>query len=251
MAASGTGFLATERGLRQVAQQLETVALRKPLERSPRVLLFGGANRIFVDAPENDFFEERGILIKTTEMSEFMCFCSGRRHRAARLFPWPHCPADQCSLPVLLSERFPPTTGRAPCGRPPPAAVLDPSKCSTGDGGGSRPNPDCCSAQTFPFREVARKDHQCISLNGYTEAPITVGRYAALLTTRAFDGVRQHRRVQLRSRQHGVCRRSRALPSRASSVHRDRIRWRLHHHRSITRAQNGCGPVPPPTRGFE
>ncbi len=41
---------------------------------TPRVLLFGGINRVFVDGPVKDFFEQRGILAKTTEWSEFMCF---------------------------------------------------------------------------------------------------------------------------------------------------------------------------------
>ncbi|SPE24040.1 hypothetical protein SBA3_1050026 [Candidatus Sulfopaludibacter sp. SbA3] len=39
-----------------------------------------------------------------------------------------------------------------------------------------------------PFSDVEREGHKRISLNGYTEAPITVGRYAALLASGAFDG---------------------------------------------------------------
>lgn len=38
------------------------------------------------------------------------------------------------------------------------------------------------------FGDVESEGHKRISLNGYTEAPITVGRYAALLASGAFDG---------------------------------------------------------------
>ena len=38
------------------------------------------------------------------------------------------------------------------------------------------------------FGDVAGEGHQRISLNGYTEAPITAGRYAAMLGSGAFDG---------------------------------------------------------------
>jgi hypothetical protein len=40
----------------------------------------------------------------------------------------------------------------------------------------------------IPFRDIEREGHKRISLNGYTEAPITVGRYAAVLASGAFDG---------------------------------------------------------------
>lgn len=39
-----------------------------------------------------------------------------------------------------------------------------------------------------PFADVQREGHKHVSLNGYTEAPMTIGRYAALLNLRAFDG---------------------------------------------------------------
>ena len=38
------------------------------------------------------------------------------------------------------------------------------------------------------FSEIQDEGHQRISLNGFTEAPLTVGRYAALLHSDAFDG---------------------------------------------------------------
>ena len=38
------------------------------------------------------------------------------------------------------------------------------------------------------FADVEREGHRRISVNGYTEAPMTIGRYATLLASGAFDG---------------------------------------------------------------
>ncbi len=38
------------------------------------------------------------------------------------------------------------------------------------------------------FADIQDEGHRRISMNGYTEAPITVGRYAALLRSGGFDG---------------------------------------------------------------
>ena len=73
IAASQGGLWPAERELRRAVKRLANVPLRAPIESSPRVLLLGGINRIFVDGPVRDFFEQRGILTKTTEMSEFIC----------------------------------------------------------------------------------------------------------------------------------------------------------------------------------
>jgi predicted CoA-substrate-specific enzyme activase len=39
-----------------------------------------------------------------------------------------------------------------------------------------------------PFSDVVREGHKRISMNGYTEAPATIGRYASILASGAFDG---------------------------------------------------------------
>jgi hypothetical protein len=39
-----------------------------------------------------------------------------------------------------------------------------------------------------PFGDVEREGHKRISMNGYTEAPMTIGRYATLLASGTFDG---------------------------------------------------------------
>lgn len=159
-----------------------------PVERTPRVLLFGGVNRIFVDAPVKNFFEERGILTKTTEMSEFICFVQAEDIVRLGFAQGYTFPADQCSLPVLVSELISADDRKGAMraitarGRIGFVEMLDQRW--------RRIAAECglLFSPYVPFSEVVREGHQRISLNGYTEAPITVGRYAALLTSGAFDG---------------------------------------------------------------
>lgn len=186
--ASHNGLLATERELHRVAQRLAKVPLRAPVNRTARVLLLGGVNRIFVDGPVKAFFEERGILAKTTEMSEFMCFLQAED--IVRLgFSHGHlAPADQCSLPVLLSELFSDvdrTGAKRALGARVRIGLIEMieqrwRRIAAESG--------LLFSPYVPFGDVEREGHARISLNGFTEAPMTVGRYAALLASGAFDG---------------------------------------------------------------
>jgi predicted nucleotide-binding protein (sugar kinase/HSP70/actin superfamily) len=188
IAASGGGLMATERELRHTAQRLAGVPLRALVSQSPRVLLFGGVNRIFVDGPVKDFFEEHGILTKTTEMSEFLCFVQAEDIVRLGFSQGYTAPVDQCSMPVLLSELLSaadrPAAMRALTARVRIGFIemLDQRWRRIAAQSGLLFSP------YVPFGDVEREGHMRISLNGYTEAPITVGRYAALLESEAFDG---------------------------------------------------------------
>jgi predicted CoA-substrate-specific enzyme activase len=188
IAASHNGLWATERELRHVAQRLAGVPLRAPVEQSARVLLFGGLNRIFVDGPVKDFFEERGILTKTTEMSEFICFMQAEDIVRLGFSHGRLAPVDQCSMTALLSELISgddrPAAMRALSARIRIGFIemLDRRWRRIAAGSGLLFSP------YVAFADVEREGHKRISLNGYTEAPMTIGRYATLLESGAFDG---------------------------------------------------------------
>jgi hypothetical protein len=153
-----------------------------------RVLLFGGVNRIFVDGPVKDFFEERGILTKTTEMSEFICFLQAEDIVRLGFSHGQLAPGDQCSMSVLLSEllsnRETTAAMRALAARARIGFIemLDQRWRRIAAHSGLLFSP------YVPFGDVEREGHKRISLNGFTEAPITIGRYATLLASGAFDG---------------------------------------------------------------
>ena len=186
--ASRSGLLAIERALREGARRLAQAPLREPVEDTPRVLLFGGINRVFVDGPVRDFFEERGILTKTTEWSEFMCFVESEDIMRLGVSQGHLAPAAQCSLPVLLRELFQ-AEDKSAAVRAVRARIhigyiemVDRRWRRIAAESGLLFNP------YVSFSDVQGEGHQRISLNGFTEAPMTVGRYAALLRSGGFDG---------------------------------------------------------------
>ncbi|MBI4877511.1 MAG: hypothetical protein HY822_23015 [Acidobacteria bacterium] len=188
VAASQGGLVALEREWRRGVRRLAQVPLRESVDRTPRVLLFGGINRIFVDGPVRDFFERRGILTKTTEISEFMCFLEFED--ILRLgFAYGHTqPAEQSSLPVLLTELLreedKETALRAARSRLHIGFIemLDRRWRRIAAASGLLFSP------FVSFADITGAGHRWISVNGYTEAPITVGRYASLLASGTFDG---------------------------------------------------------------
>jgi predicted nucleotide-binding protein (sugar kinase/HSP70/actin superfamily) len=187
-ATSQGGLVATERELRRAVKRLASEPLRGSIEDCPRVLLLGGVNRIFVDGPVKDFFEERGILAKTTDMSEFNCFLQAEDIVRLGFSHGYLTPKDQCSMPALFSELLSDhdTTAamRALSARVRISFIeMLEQRCRriAGESG-------LLFSPYVPFSDIEREGHKRISLNGYTEAPITVGRYAVLLTSGAFDG---------------------------------------------------------------
>ena len=188
VAVSQSGLLTTERELRRAVKRLASVPLRAPLERSARLLLFGGVNRIFLDGPVKDFFEERGILTKTTEMSEFMCFLQAEDIVRLGFSHGYLAPGDQCSMSVLLSELL--TDHDRTAARRALAARVRIGFIELLDQRWSRiaSESGLLFSPYVRFADVEREGHKRISLNGYTEAPMTIGRYAALLRSGAFDG---------------------------------------------------------------
>jgi predicted nucleotide-binding protein (sugar kinase/HSP70/actin superfamily) len=150
--------------------------------------LFGGINRIFVDRAVKSYFEERGVLAKTTEMTEFMCFLEYEdilrlRYRHGELDP-----SHQCSVPGLLGELLwhsdtdeviRALRARVHIGL---IEMLDSRWREIAAQSG------LLFAPHVSFHKVEDEGHSRISLNGYTEAPMTIGRYAAQLKMDVFDG---------------------------------------------------------------
>jgi predicted nucleotide-binding protein (sugar kinase/HSP70/actin superfamily) len=188
IAAGRSGLLAIDRALRTATRRLAQVELRQPVSRTPRVLLFGGINRVFVDAPVKRFFEQRGILSKTTEWSEFMCFLQSEDIVRLGFSRGQLAPSQQCSMPALLGDL---------CRRESRPAAVDAVRARVNISlievvdrrwRGIAAESGLLFSPWVPFADVQREGHKRVSLNGYTEAPMTIGRYAVLLNLRAFDG---------------------------------------------------------------
>jgi predicted nucleotide-binding protein (sugar kinase/HSP70/actin superfamily) len=182
------GLAAAEGALRRASRRLRRIPLHASAGQAPRVLLFGGINRIFVDKPIRDFFLRQRILAKTNDISEFLSLLefewmvrSGIAHGHLR-------PEQHFSVPVMLGDlvRGP---GRAQVLRALRACFhcgvigwLEKRWRRIMAGSG------LLFSSSRPFRELARQAQDKISWNGWTEAPCTLGRYFSCLRDGAFAG---------------------------------------------------------------
>lgn len=182
------GIIAAERQLRRTAQCLANIPLRHRPQDLSKVLLFGGIGHIFIDKPLQRFFEEKGILTKTNDISEFISLLesewlgrSGFAHGHTR-------PEEQYSLAIIIRDlvmgSFRCNSLRALRARIHCQAVEWLEKRWRGIMAGS----GLLFSQHIPFRKLLQESHDMISRNGYTEAPCTIGRYFTSLNANGFDG---------------------------------------------------------------
>jgi hypothetical protein len=188
-------FLAARRGLvplelemRRISRMLARIPLKGRLADAPKVLLFSGINRIFVDRPVREFFEQRGILAKTGDVGEFFCFYETEPVVRRGLALGRTTPAAQFALGTLAAGllRNPTKQPRFQAAR---AAVhvmsiemLDHRWRGIMAGSGLIFGPD------IHYRQLLEAGHRLVSIDGWTEAPCTAGRYTLSLAEGVFDG---------------------------------------------------------------
>lgn len=188
VAAANNGPLAAERELRRIAGELARIPLAGRPADAPKVLLFGGINRIFVDRPVHDFFEERGILAKTADVGEFLCLYETEPIVRSGFARGHLTPAEQFAPGTLLAGML-----RNPVRQPRIQATqarvhiavlefLDHRWRRVLGVSGLVFAPD------FRYCGLARAGHDLVSINGWTEAPFTAGRYLTSLAEGVFDG---------------------------------------------------------------
>jgi len=188
LTAAQGGLVSTDRELRRVATSLAEIPLRERPAEAPKVLLFGGINRIFVDVQVREFFEERGILCKTNDLSEFVSLMEFEEVSRSGFERGYLTPAAQNSWGAVLGSL---TRGG---GRSRGVRVVQGRVHGSVVSGmerrwrGIMERSGLLFAPSAPFNEVASKGHQLISVNGYSEAPFTVGRLIAGLEAGDFDG---------------------------------------------------------------
>ncbi len=188
LAAARHGVPGMEKELRRIARRLRAIPLSRGPETAPKVLLFGGINRIFVDKPIREFFEQQGILTKTNDVSEFITLLefewlirSGMDH--GRLRPEEYYPLHAIFQDLVKGpDRFTPRRALR-------AAV----HCRVVDFLARRwrrimSRSGLLFAPQTPFHELPRGSHDIVSWNGLTEAPCTLGRYFTCVRDNAFDG---------------------------------------------------------------
>jgi hypothetical protein len=141
-----------------------------------------------VDKPVREFFEKRGILTKTTEISEFISFLefewinrSGFAHGHIR-------PEEQYSALTILGDLV-----SGPARSDAQRALRAFIHCRVTGFLEKRwrrvmARSGLLFSPHVPFLDMARNAQDKVSCNGLTEAPCTVGRYFASIRENVFDG---------------------------------------------------------------
>ena len=186
--AASRGVLAAEMELRRIARDLSRIPLTGRVEDSPKVLLFSGINRIFVDKPVSAFFEERDILCKTGDVGEFLCFYEPEPVVRRGFALGCTAPDDHFRTATLLKGLF-----RNPTRQPRLQALrasLHVAAIEQLDHRWRRvvATSGLLFAPDIHYRELLQLGHSQVSVNSWTEAPCTAGRYLLSLGEGEFDG---------------------------------------------------------------
>ena len=184
------GPLAAEMELRRSARELARIPLRRQVAEAPKVLLFSGINRIFVDRQVREYLEARGILAKTGDIGEFLCLYETEPVVRRGLALGYTNPEEQFSPRALLAGVL------RPGGRPRFEAVRAALHVAMLEWLDHRWRAILApSGLTFGadihYREVLQVGHRCVSCNGWTEAPMTAGCYVVSLGERTFGRPRR------------------------------------------------------------
>ena len=182
------GLVAVERELRRSASELAVIPLRDSPAERPRVLLFSGINRIFVDKPVHAFFEKQGIIAKTQDVGEFLCFYETAPITRRGFALGRRTPREQAALWTLIAGVF-----HNPTRQPRLQALraglhvqvielLDHRWRKIMAVTGLTVAPD------FHYGELMEAGHAVVPVSGRTEATCTAGRYLLSLREGDFDG---------------------------------------------------------------
>ena len=182
------GLVAIERELQRAARELARIPLTGSVDEAPKVLLYSGINRIFVDKPVRDFFERQGILAKTQDVGEFLCFYETEPVVRRGFALDRHTPREHFALRTLLAGLV-----RNPTAQPRLQALRAALHVWTIGQLDHRwrkimATSGLIFAPDFHYLELLEAGHARLSINGWTEAPCTAGRYLLSLEEGAFDG---------------------------------------------------------------
>jgi predicted nucleotide-binding protein (sugar kinase/HSP70/actin superfamily) len=176
------GDKAIDPGLAEWADAMSEIPLRATPKETPKVLIIGGLNLLFVHDPVTDYLLEQGVLPKLVPYSESLCWLAaetvvryGFRHGLIT-------PKEQ------FSHRPPKTNWEE-------ALAFRQSKFSVTlvtsvekrfrsimEGSG------LMFDEPIPFLDIAEAGHQYASHPGFTETTVTTGRFVCSLKRGLYDG---------------------------------------------------------------
>ncbi len=188
--AARNGRSAVKSCLRKWAVNLKKISLKADIRKTPRVLLFGGLNVMFVHYPISEYFIGEGIIPKIVDFAEGVLFLESEdliRYGVKRGIT---DPKEQFKTSSILRSFFSPknnlkeayTTLRMRMHM----TIIDRiqrniRKIAEGSG--------LVFDRHIPFLDILCEGHKYVSISGFNETPVTVGRFVTSLKTNVYDGM--------------------------------------------------------------
>ena len=176
--------------IKKWVHDISQIPLKSSVNDTPKVLIFGGLNLQFVHYPLTRYFIDQGIIPKVVDATEGMLWLSSEKIARNGFKSGCIDPKNQFSLFSLCASWATGKGGRADTG--------DSIKTRIGIWyaenmmKGFRKEMQKTGLmfdRHVPFAELAAAGHRYVSYNGFTETPVTVGRYVHAVKQDLYDGL--------------------------------------------------------------
>jgi|GEM_PF-799081 len=170
-------------GLEEWAEQMSGIPLLRTPAETPKVLIIGGLNLLFVHDPVTDYLLEQGILPKLVPYSESLCWLAaetvvrhGFRHGLIT-------PREQFSHKPPKTNREEALAFRQSRFNVTLVTSVEKRFRSIMDASG------LIYDEPIPFLDIAEEGHKLASHLGVTETTVTAGRFVCSMKRGLYDGV--------------------------------------------------------------
>jgi predicted nucleotide-binding protein (sugar kinase/HSP70/actin superfamily) len=177
------GEKAIDWALEEWAQEMSEIPLAATTGETPKVLIIGGLNLLFVHDPVTEYFIDQGILPKLVPYSESLCWLAAETvvrygFRQGLITPkeqFSHNPSKKNREEALRvrQSRFSVTLVTSVEKRF--RELMEPSRLMFDE--------------PIPFLDVAEEGHKVASHIGFTETTVTTGRFVCTVRSGLYDGL--------------------------------------------------------------
>ncbi|MDY6842611.1 MAG: hypothetical protein SVW57_00780 [Thermodesulfobacteriota bacterium] len=184
------GTKAFELALKQWADKMSLIPLTATVKETPKVLIFGGLNLLFVHRPVTDFFIEQGILPKVVDLAEGTTWIASEPVMRFGFKKGLVSPKKQFKMIPLVLASLPGRKNRDE------AVIALRARLGIsfidrlmGKYREIMEKSGLMFDKHVVFADLAEAGHEYATYNGFTETPVTTGRFLCSVKDGLFDGL--------------------------------------------------------------
>ena len=184
------GVFALRSALKKWAEVTARIPIKTRVEETPKVLLFGGLNVMFIHYPITEFFAEEGIITKVVDLTEGIRWIESEYAVRYGFKRGLTVPSGQFNIASILLSLFHPKNNLKEA-----SMALRARLHIAGIDSFMKRSREIAKASGLlydvhiPFLDLVREGCRYVSHNGFCETPITIGRFICSIRTGVFDGL--------------------------------------------------------------